>query len=86
MSFFGVRKTFTHVVAFGFFGVLVPLSIATPGVSIPLWALLHLPVSAALATAVFTWELGSVPFCLLFVLFENAMSVVKIWAVVAGEF
>ena len=52
-------------------------------VSIPLWALVHLPVVVTVTTAVFTpkgWL-----HCILYVLFENAMGIVKMGAVVAGE-
>ena len=51
-------------------------------VSIPLWALVHLPVVVTITTAVFTpkgWL-----HCILYVLFENAMGIVKLWAVIAG--
>ena len=51
-------------------------------VSIPLWALVHLPVSVTLTTAMFTpkgWY-----YCVVQVLFENAMSIVKFWAVING--
>lgn len=53
-----------------------------PQVSIPLWALVHLPVVVTITTAVFTpkgWL-----HCILYVLFENAMGIVKLWAVIAG--
>ena len=52
-------------------------------VNIPLWALVHLPVVVTLTTAMFTpkgWL-----HCILYVLFENAMGIVKLGAVVAGE-
>ena len=52
-------------------------------VSIPLWALVHLPVVVTLTTAVFTpkgWL-----HCILYVLFENAMGIVKLGAVIAGN-
>ena len=52
-------------------------------VSIPLWALVHLPVVVTITTAVFTpkgWL-----HCILYVLFENAMGIVKLWAVIAGQ-
>lgn len=52
-------------------------------VSIPLWALVHLPVVVTVTTAIFTpkgWL-----HCILYVLFENAMGIVKMGAVVAGE-
>ena len=52
-------------------------------VSIPLWALVHLPVVVTVTTAIFTpkgWL-----HCILYVLFENAMGIVKMGAVIAGE-
>lgn len=51
-------------------------------VSIPLWALVHLPVVVTITTAAFTprgWL-----HCILYVLFENAMGIVKLGAVIAG--
>jgi len=81
---FFVRKVCCHFVALFFFCFLVPLSVFTPEVSIPLWALVHLPVSVTLTTAMFTpkgWY-----YCVIQVLFENAMSIVKFWAVINGAF
>jgi hypothetical protein len=52
-------------------------------VSIPLWALVHLPVVVTLSTAAFTpngWVHS-----ILYVLFENAMGIVKLGAVIAGR-
>ncbi|BDA47669.1 probable glucomannan 4-beta-mannosyltransferase 9 [Coccomyxa sp. Obi] len=80
--YFGIRKFATHWVSLGFFCTLVPLSVFTPEVNIPLWALVHLPVVVTITTAVFTpkgWL-----HCILYVLFENAMGIVKLWAVIAG--
>lgn len=54
----------------------------TTQVHIPLWALVHLPVAVTATIAVFTprgWL-----FSVLYVLFENAMGLVKIGAVLAG--
>lgn len=59
------------------------LSLLVLQVSIPLWALVHLPVVVTVTTAIFTpkgWL-----HCILYVLFENAMGIVKMGAVVAGE-
>lgn len=50
---------------------------------IPIWALVHLPIAVTLSTAFFTPR-GWV-YCILYVLFENAMGVVKLWAVITGE-
>lgn len=82
LCYFGIRKFSTHWVSLGFFCTLVPLSIFTPEVSIPLWALVHLPVVVTITTAAFTprgWL-----HCILYVLFENAMGIVKLGAVIAG--
>lgn len=84
LLYFFLRKTSSHFVSLGFFCFLVPLSVFTPEISIPLWALVHLPVSVTLSTAMFTrrgWL-----HCIPHVLFENAMSIVKLWAVINGLF
>jgi len=80
--YFGIRKFSTHWVSLGFFCTLVPLSVFSPEVHIPLWALVHLPVVVTVTTAIFTpkgWL-----HAILYVLFENAMGFVKMGAVVAG--
>jgi beta-mannan synthase len=82
IMYFGVRKCATHFVALGFFCSLVPLSIITPEVSVPTWALVQLPVVVTLSTAAFT-ESGWA-YSILYVLFENAMGMVKLWAVVTA--
>jgi len=82
IMYFGVRKCATHLVALGFFCSLVPLSIVTPEVSVPTWALVQLPVVVTLSTAAFT-EAGWA-YSILYVLFENAMGMVKLWAVVTA--
>lgn len=82
IMYFGVRKCATHFVALGFFCSLVPLSIVTPEVSVPTWALVQLPVVVTLSTAAFT-DAGWV-YSILYVLFENAMGMVKLWAVVTA--
>eukprot|EP01025_Chloroclados_australasicus_P025040 TRINITY_DN2505_c0_g1_i1.p1 TRINITY_DN2505_c0_g1~~TRINITY_DN2505_c0_g1_i1.p1 ORF type:complete len:527 (-),score=49.87 TRINITY_DN2505_c0_g1_i1:2452-4032(-) len=82
LCYFGVRKVASHIVNLGFFCVLVPLSVFTPEVSIPLWALVYLPITVALCTAIFTpagWY-----YCVIYILFENAMGLVKNFAVLAG--
>ena len=56
---------------------------AAPQVRIPTWALVHLPVAVTLSTAWFTRK-GWV-YSILYVLFENAMGTVKLWAVITGE-
>lgn len=54
----------------------------SPEVSIPTWALLHLPITVTLSTAFFTRR-GWV-YSILYVMFENAMGMVKLWAVITG--
>lgn len=81
-TYFGVRKCATHFVSLGFFCTVVPLTVFFPEVSIPLWALIHVPVVVTLVTSAFTprgWA-----YCILYVLFENAMGTVKMWAVITG--
>jgi len=80
--YFGVRKVATHFVALGFFCTLVPLAVFTPEIRIPTWVLVHLPVAVTMSTAWFTPR-GWV-YSILYVLFENAMGMVKLWAVVTG--
>jgi beta-mannan synthase len=80
--YFGVRKCTTHFVSLGFFCTLVPLTVFVPEVTIPTWALIHLPVCVTLLTSAFTpkgWA-----YCILYVLFENTMGTVKMWAVING--
>jgi len=80
--YFGVRKCATHLVALGFFCTLVPLAVMTPEINIPVWVLVHLPVAVTVTTSWFTPR-GWV-YSILYVLFENAMGMVKLWAVVTG--
>lgn len=82
VMYFGVRKCFTHFVSLGFFCTLVPLCMFTPEVTMPTWALVHVPVTVTLTTAAFTPR-GWI-YSILYVLFENAMGTVKLWAVVTG--
>ncbi len=80
--YFGIRKFGTHLVTLGFFCTLVPLSIFTPEVHVPFWALVWLPIAIAISTAAFTprgWL-----HCVIYVLFENAMGIVRLWAVISG--
>ncbi|EFN51937.1 hypothetical protein CHLNCDRAFT_139598 [Chlorella variabilis] len=82
LLYFGVRKCSTHLVSLGFFCTLVPLTVFTPEVHIPTWALVHLPVAVTLSTSWFTRK-GWL-YSVFYVLFENAMGTVKLWAVVTG--
>lgn len=81
-SFFFVGKVLTHVLCSLFYCTLLPLSVLTPEVQIPTWALLHVPVLMTVSTCLFTR--GGVMFSATYVLFQNAMGLVKLWAVIAG--
>lgn len=84
VMFFGIRKCASHMLALGFFCFLVPLSVFTPEVSVPLWALVHLPIAVTFSTTFFTKKGWLYSF--FYVAFENAMSTVKLWAVINGMF
>lgn len=80
--YFGIRKCATHFVSLGLFCTLVPLTLFSPEIHLPMWALIHVPVAVTLTTAAFTprgWL-----YSIMYVLFENAMGTVKLWAVVTG--
>ncbi|CAI7801671.1 unnamed protein product [Closterium sp. NIES-54] len=80
--FFGTRLFATHIVSFVFYCTLVPICVVAPEVTIPFWALVYVPILVTFSTVAFTprsW-LYAVPF----VLFENAMSIVKFSAMVSG--
>eukprot|EP00803_Ostreobium_quekettii_P007661 evm.model.scf_730EXC.1 EVM.evm.TU.scf_730EXC.1 scf_730EXC:15780-23573(+) len=84
IMYFFMRKSVMHFASFGFFCFLVPLSVFTPEVSIPMWALVQLPVTVTLTTALFTpngWA-----YAIPYVLFENAMGIVRVTAAVTGIF
>jgi len=80
--FFGSRMFATHFIALVFYCTIVPLSLFVPEVHIPYSILVYVPAIVTLSTAAFTPE--SWYRCVVYVLFENAMSVVKLGAVVSG--
>jgi len=80
--FFGTRMFATHLVSFFFYCFLIPICAACPEVVIPFWALVYSPILVTLSTVTFTpngW-LYAIPY----VLFENAMTIVKLNAMLAG--
>ena len=80
--FFGTRMFATHVVSFFLYCVLIPLCATAPEVTIPFWALVYAPVLVTLSTIAFTprgWRVAAQ-----YVLFENAMCIVKLTAMLAG--
>ncbi|CAD7698593.1 unnamed protein product [Ostreobium quekettii] len=67
--YFFVRKSVTHFSSLGFYCLLVPLTVFTPEVCVPMWALVHLPVAVTLATCSFTP--GGWAYAIPYVLFET---------------
>lgn len=84
LFFFGTRLFATHIVSFVFYCTLVPMCVLTPEVSIPFWALVYVPVMVTLSTTCFT--AGSWYYAAHYVLMENAMSIVKMGAMLSGLF
>lgn len=80
--FFGTRLFATHIVSFVFYCLLVPICATAPEVSIPFWALVYMPILVTLSTVYYTP--GGWVHALAYVLFENAMSIVKVSAMLAG--
>jgi hypothetical protein len=80
--FFGTRLFATHVVSFVFYCTLVPIAVIAPEVRIPFWALVYMPLLVTCSTVAFTprgWM-----HTVAYVLFENAMCVVKLGAMISG--
>ena len=80
--FFGARMFAVHIVSFFLYCLLVPLCAISPEIPIPFWALVYAPVLVTMSTVVFTkdgWKTS-----VAFVLFENAMCVVKLSAMISG--
>ena len=82
--FFGTRMFATHLVSFFFYLLLIPLSTLCPEVVLPLWALVYTPMLVTLSTCIFTP--GGIYYAIPYVLFENAMTIVKLSAMVSGLF
>ena len=82
--FFGTRLFATHIVSFVFYCTLVPICAAAPEVVIPFWALVYMPILVTLSTVCFTP--GGWIATVAYVLFENALTIVKLMAMLAGIF
>ena len=82
--FFGARMFAAHIVSFFLYCLLVPLCAISPEIPIPFWALVYTPVLVTMSTVVFTKEGWKTSVA--FVLFENAMCVVKLSAMISGLF
>ena len=82
--FFGTRMFAAHIVSFVFYCTLVPVAVIAPEVRIPFWALVYMPLIVTCSTVAFTP--GGWKHTVAFVLFENAMCVVKLNAMISGLF
>ena len=80
--FFGTRMFASHLVSFALYCTLIPICATFPEVVIPFWALVYVPLTITVSTTFWTkggWR-GAIPY----VLCENAMSVVKVTAMLSG--
>ena len=80
--FFGTRMFASHVVSFALYCTLIPICATFPEVFIPFWALVYVPLTITVSTTFWTrngWR-HAVPY----VLCENAMSAVKVTAMLSG--
>ena len=80
--FFGTRMFATHLVSFFLYGRLIPICATAPEVAIPFWALVYMPLLITLSTVWFTP--GGWVYFVPYVLYENAMMIVKTSAMCAG--
>ena len=80
--FFGTRMFATHIVSFMLYCTIVPMAVIAPEVRIPFWALVYVPVAITVSTVFFTR--GGWKHTVAYVLYENAMCVVKLNAMISG--
>ncbi|CAN6814110.1 unnamed protein product [Brassica oleracea] len=83
-SFFFMRKLVAHVLSFCFYCVILPATVLFPEVTVPKWAAFYLPSLITLLIAL--GRLRSIHLLAFWVLFENAMSLVRTKALVMGLF
>uniref|UniRef100_A0A1J3IHY5 glucomannan 4-beta-mannosyltransferase n=1 Tax=Noccaea caerulescens TaxID=107243 RepID=A0A1J3IHY5_NOCCA len=81
-SFFFIRKIVAHILTFCFYCVILPATVMFPEVTVPKWAAFYLPSLITLFIAV--GRLRSIHLLAFWVLFENAMSLVRAKALVIG--
>ena len=80
--FFGTRMFASHVVSFALYCTLIPICATFPEVVIPFWALVYVPLTVTVSTTF--WTRGGWRAAVPYVLCENAMSVVKVTAMLSG--
>ncbi|KAL0896974.1 hypothetical protein Bca101_080935 [Brassica carinata] len=83
-SFFFMRKVVAHILTFCFYCVILPATVLFPEVTVPKWAAFYLPALITLFIAV--GKPRSVYLLAFWVLFENAMSMLRTKALVMGLF
>uniref|UniRef100_A0A0D3C4D5 Glycosyltransferase 2-like domain-containing protein n=1 Tax=Brassica oleracea var. oleracea TaxID=109376 RepID=A0A0D3C4D5_BRAOL len=83
-SFFFMRKVVAHILTFCFYCVILPATVLFPEVTVPKWAAFYLPALITLFIAI--GKPRSVYLLVLWVLFENAMSMLRTKALVMGLF
>ena len=90
--FFGVRMLATNVISFTFYSVLVPLMLLEYAQEVeteethhrfmPWWAIVWLPLLVTMSTMAFSPN--SFHYMILYVMYENAMSILKLGASLEG--
>ncbi|CAO2175290.1 unnamed protein product [Urochloa humidicola] len=81
-DFFFVGKVAAHTVTFIYYCFAIPLSVFFPEIQIPLWGVVYVPTAITLLKALGTPS--SFHLVILWVLFENVMSLHRIKAAVGG--
>uniref|UniRef100_A0A0E0ELW5 glucomannan 4-beta-mannosyltransferase n=1 Tax=Oryza meridionalis TaxID=40149 RepID=A0A0E0ELW5_9ORYZ len=81
-DFFFVGKIAAHTVTFIYYCFVIPVSVWLPEIEIPLWGVVYVPTVITLCKAVGTPS--SFHLVILWVLFENVMSLHRIKAAVTG--
>ncbi|CAA6665201.1 unnamed protein product [Spirodela intermedia] len=81
-NFFFLGKIVAHTLSLTFFCGLIPLSVLVPEISIPAWAMVYVPCLITIAKAIETPR--SFHLVVIWVLFENAMSLHRFKAIITG--
>ncbi|KAJ6801239.1 putative mannan synthase 3 [Iris pallida] len=81
-SFFLVRKVLAHIVTFVLYCVVIPASVMVPEVSLPVWAVVHVPTTITILNAIRNpSSILLIPF---WILFENVMAMHRFKATLIG--
>ncbi|KAJ8447560.1 hypothetical protein Cgig2_031173 [Carnegiea gigantea] len=82
--FFLLRKLILPFYSFTLFCVILPLTMFVPEAELPFWVICYMPVFMSFLNIL--PALGSFPFIVPYLLFENTMSVTKFNAMISGLF